>query len=63
MEIDESSKTIEDTKPKMRNIFSNPQLNNTTGRSASIDKNKTDSSQDKITAFLEFLNADFRTKE
>lgn len=63
MEIDESSKTIEDTKPKMRNIFSNPQLNNTTGRIASIDKNNTDSSQDKITAFLEFLNADFRTKE
>lgn len=63
MEIDESSKTIESTTPNMRNIFSNPQLNSTTERSASTEKSKTDSSQDKITAFLEFLNADFRTKE
>lgn len=63
MEIDESSKTIESTTPNMRNIFSNPQLNSTTERSASTEKPKTDSSQDKITAFLEFLNADFRTKE
>lgn len=52
MEIDESSKTIESTTPNMRNIFSNPQLNSTTERSASTEKPKTDSSQDKITAFI-----------
>lgn len=52
MEIDESSKTIESTTPNMRNIFSNPQLNSTTERSASTEKPKTDSSQDKITALI-----------
>jgi len=41
MEIDESSKTIESTTPNMRNIFSNPQLNSTTERSASTEKPKT----------------------
>nr|DAG48204.1 MAG TPA: hypothetical protein [Caudoviricetes sp.] len=63
MSIDESSEKYKTNTPNMRDIFANPKVGDGIKENTEAEKPNLDDTQDKITAFLEFLNEKYKTKE